>query len=61
MGEQTMSDIKNLCSDIEDRLESFECCNDLTIDDIHIERNAAGEIKSVRIIATGEYRNPNHE
>ena len=56
-----MSDIKNLCSDIEDRIESFEVANDLTIDEIYIKRNDDGEIKSVRVIATGEYRNPNHD
>lgn len=50
-----MTDIEDLCSKIEHTLTGFELCNDLRIDDIHIVRYENGQIKSVRVQASGEY------
>ena len=50
-----MTDIEDLCSKIEHTLTGFELCNDLRIDDIHIVRYENGQIKSVRVTASGEY------
>ncbi len=51
-----MSNINDLCFKIEHILATFEVGNDLKIDDIHIERDSHGGIKSVKAIASGEYR-----
>ncbi len=56
-----MDDITRLCSDIEYRLESFELANSIKVGTIHIERNDRGEIMAVKVVASGEYRNQNHE
>lgn len=54
-----MDDITGLCSDIEDRLETFELTHPIKVKTIYIDRNENGEITAVRAAATGEYRNPN--
>lgn len=52
-------DLTDLCCEIEHRLETFELSRSIKVETIHIDRNAAGEIRSVRAVASGEYRNPN--
>lgn len=50
-----MSDIDTLCFEIEHKLATFEMANSMKIVGITIERNDAGEIKSVKAVARGEY------